>query len=118
MHLTALVERPDHVCCRYRLAAFRPFLERAGHYLELMPWPRRWFSRLRLGRVLRHADAVIVQRRLLPSLPLHLLRCASRFLLFDLDDAVFLRDSYAARGLHSARRLQRFAAMAETADVV
>ena len=41
VHLTALVESPDHVCCRYRLAAFRPFLERAGHTLELVALPRR-----------------------------------------------------------------------------
>ena len=35
MQLTALVESVDHVCCRYRLAAFGPALERAGHALEL-----------------------------------------------------------------------------------
>ena len=29
MDLVALVKDPDHVCCRYRLEAFRPFLERA-----------------------------------------------------------------------------------------
>ena len=45
MHLTALVEHPGHVCCRYRLLAFRPFLETAGHTLELRPLPRRWWSR-------------------------------------------------------------------------
>ncbi len=41
MRLTALVEGQGHVCCRYRLAAFRPFLEAAGHSLNLRPWPRR-----------------------------------------------------------------------------
>ena len=31
MHLLALVDGPDHVCCRYRVSAFRPCLENAGH---------------------------------------------------------------------------------------
>lgn len=115
LHLTALVDHPDHVCCRYRLAAFRPLL--AGHSLELRAWPRHWWSWLGLARDLRGADAVIVQRRLLAGWQLTLLRRARR-LLFDFDDAVFLRDSYAPKGLHSGRRCRRFAAMMRAADAV
>jgi glycosyltransferase involved in cell wall biosynthesis len=114
----ALVESPDHVCCRYRLAAFRPHLEAAGHSLDLRPWPRRWWSRVRLGRTLRGADVVILQRKLLPVWLLYLLRCAAPRLVFDFDDAVFLRDSYSPKGLHSAARLHRFMATVETADAV
>jgi glycosyltransferase involved in cell wall biosynthesis len=114
----ALVESPDHVCCRYRVAAFRPHLESAGHSLDLRPWPRRWWSRLRLGRALRGADVVILQRKLLPLWLLYLLRCAAPRLVFDFDDAVYLRDSYSPKGLHSAGRLHRFMATVETADAV
>jgi glycosyltransferase involved in cell wall biosynthesis len=118
VHLTALVESAEHVCCRYRVTAFRPFLERAGHALELCPWPSSWWGRLRLPGRLRHADAVLVQRRLLPGWQLGLLRRAARGLLFDFDDAVFLRDSYSPRGLHSRSRLRRFAGMVRAADAV
>jgi glycosyltransferase involved in cell wall biosynthesis len=118
VHLTALVESPDHVCCRYRLAAFRPWLEQAGHRLELRPFPRSWWSRLRLGHDLRHADAVILQRKLLPVWQLGLLRRSVRYLLFDFDDAVFLRDSYAAKGMHSSRNQRRFTAVARAADII
>jgi glycosyltransferase involved in cell wall biosynthesis len=118
VHLTALVESPDHVCCRYRLAAFRPGLEQAGHRLDLRPFPRSWWSRLRLGHDLRDADAVILQRKLLPPWQLHLLRRSVRFLLFDFDDAVFLRDSYAAKGMHSSRNQRRFTAVARAADII
>jgi glycosyltransferase involved in cell wall biosynthesis len=114
----ALVESPDHVCCRYRIAAFRPYLEAAGHRLELRPWPKRWWSRLRLGRALHDADVVILQRKLLPVWLLYLLRCAAPRLIFDFDDAVFLRDSYSPKGLHSASRLHRFMATVETADAI
>ncbi len=117
MHWIALVDHPEHVCCRYRLAAFRPFLEQAGHTLELVTMPRHWFSRLRLFQHLRGAN-VIVQRRLLAGWQRSLLRRAARRLLFDFDDAMFLRDSYAARGLQDRRRLRRFAGMVRCADAV
>jgi glycosyltransferase involved in cell wall biosynthesis len=118
VHLIALVDSPEHVCCRYRVEAFRPFLERAGHSLELYPWPRSWWRRFRLPHDLRHADAVLVQRRLLSGWELARLRRAAPLLLFDFDDAVFLRDSYSPRGLHSTGRLRRFAATVRAADAV
>jgi glycosyltransferase involved in cell wall biosynthesis len=117
MHWTALVDQPEHVCCRYRLAAFRPFLEQAGHTLELVTMPRHWWSRLGLFHRLRGAN-VIVQRRLLAGWQRTMLRRAAQWVLFDFDDAVFLRDSYAVRGLHDRRRLRRFAGMVRCADAV
>ncbi len=118
MRVTALVDSPGHVCCRYRLAAFRPFLEAPGHHLDLLALPTNPWGWFRLGRDLRAADAVILQRRLLPGWRLRMLRRAARILLYDFDDAVFLRDSFAPKGLHSARRLGRFAAIVRQADIV
>jgi glycosyltransferase involved in cell wall biosynthesis len=118
VHLTALVEEPEHVCCRYRVAAFRPYLERAGHSLELRPRPRRWCEWFRSARELRDADAILLQRRLLQRWQLWLIRRAAGRLLFDFDDAVFFRDSYSSRGIHSAGRLRSFAAVVRAADAV
>jgi glycosyltransferase involved in cell wall biosynthesis len=117
VHWTALVESPEHVCCRYRLTAFRPLLERAGHTLTLRTLPHGWLARVRLFRELRGAG-VVFQRRLLPGWQLALLRRSARLLLFDFDDAVFLRDSYSPRGLHHPGRLRRFAATARACDAV
>ena len=117
MHLVGLVEAPAHVCCRYRLAAFRPHLEETGHTLELTALPSGWWSRARLFQSLRGAD-VVLQRKLLPGWQLAMLRRSARRLLFDFDDAVFLRDSYAPRGLHDAGRMRRFVATVRACDVV
>lgn len=118
MRLTALVESAQHVCCRYRLAAFGPHLRQAGHDLAIEPLPSHSWSWLRLRQTLRAADAVILQRKLLQRWQLTLLRRAARYLIYDLDDAVFLRDSYAPKGLHSPRRLRRFAALVQAVDAV
>jgi glycosyltransferase involved in cell wall biosynthesis len=117
MHVTALVESPEHVCCRYRIAAFRPFLEAAGHSLTVCSLPRRWWDRLRLFRDLRGAT-VVLQRRLLPIWQFMYMRRSIRRLFFDFDDAVFLRDSYSPRGLYHAGRMRRFATVVRLSDAV
>ena len=118
MRIVALVASPDHVCARYRIVAFRSFLENAGHRFTIQILPRYWLTRWSLGREAAEADVVIVQRRLLSLWQLRTLRRQVRRLVFDFDDAVFLRDSYDPRGLHCEHRQQEFAAMIRAADAV
>lgn len=118
MRVLALVDSPDHVCCRYRIRAFEPALARAGWSLSYEPLQRNPFSRLVQLAGVRHHDAVILQRRLLPQWELRILRKYARHLVFDFDDAVLLRDSYDRRGPHSRRREKRFGAVVRIADTV
>jgi glycosyltransferase involved in cell wall biosynthesis len=118
MHLVGLVKSIDHVCCRYRLAAFGPLLRDLGHQIELCPVPSSWLARFWCYRQLRRADVVIVQRRLIPAWEMNLLRGSVRKLVFDFDDAVFQRDSYSPRGADSAQREAGFARMVQAADAV
>ncbi len=105
MKLLALVESPDHVCCRYRIRAFAAALADAGWTLTCQGLERGAFFRPLQLRRAAEFDAVILQRKLLPTWQLYLLRRAARHLVFDFDDAVLYRDSYDARGLHSAGAL-------------
>jgi glycosyltransferase involved in cell wall biosynthesis len=61
---------------------------------------------------------VLVQRKLLAGWERGLLRRRAARLLFDFDDAVFLRDSYALRGSRHLGRSRRFAALVRDCDVV
>lgn len=117
MRLIGLVESEDHVCCRYRLRAFADGLASSGHTLELRPLGRG-LARWRTLGDLQAADVVILQRKLLSPWELSRLRRNARRLLFDFDDAVFLRDSYHPRGNVSGNRLRRFAATVTAADAV
>ncbi|MCI0637455.1 MAG: glycosyltransferase family 4 protein [Gemmataceae bacterium] len=122
MHVVGMVSSLDHVCARYRLAAFRPYLESAGHSLEIHSWPGRWWRHLwrnwSLWQALRRADLVVVQRRLVGRWRLRWVRAAARVLAYDFDDAIFLRHSYDPRGPYSDKRRRRFARMVQNADVV
>ena len=118
MHLVALVESENHVCCRYRLAAFRSLLAAAGHVLELRPLPRSWLAWVAARRDIARADAIILQRKLLPRIVTAFLRRQARRLIFDFDDAVWLRDSYATKGFNDPRRGRRFRAVVRAADLV
>ncbi len=104
MRLAALVDSPDHVCARYRLRAFESHLVAAGHTLQLHALPHSWWDRLTLARLVRDADVVILQRKLLSRPELSLLTRRVRRLWFDFDDAVWMRDSYATKGFASSKR--------------
>lgn len=118
MNVVALVESESHVCCRYRVAAFRPALAEAGFSLTLRSLPRSLWGRVQLYRSLRSADAVVLQRRLLPGFELALLRRWARRLVFDFDDAIWLRDSYSPKGFASRKRSRRFRETVRAADLV
>lgn len=118
MRLAALVKDPEHVCARYRLSAFQRRLAAMGHTLDYTPWAGSWTSTVAARNRLREADAVVVQRSLLAGAHWHLVRRFSDRLIFDFDDAVFCRDSYARQGTACAYKLRRFRRVARTADAV
>jgi glycosyltransferase involved in cell wall biosynthesis len=118
MKLLALVESPDHVCCRYRIRAFASFLSAAGTSVTYQGFDQGALLRpFRLRRA-KHYDAVILQRKLLPGWQLRALRRYSDYLVYDFDDAVKFRDSYDERGPQSHWRSRRFAQTVREVDTV
>ncbi len=118
MNLVALVDSESHVCVRYRLLAFRDVLKAAGYTLELLELPQSAWGRIRLYCSLPGADAVILQRRLLSWTETRILRRAVKVLIFDFDDAVWMRDSYSTKGFDNLKRSRRFRGIMRAANAV
>jgi glycosyltransferase involved in cell wall biosynthesis len=118
MRAVGLMERPDHVCCRYRLRAYVPELESRGWRVELRPLMSSLLERLYTLRDDQTADVVLMQRKLLDGFRLRLLRYNARNLVFDFDDAVLYRDSYASKGPLCPRRAGRFRRIVQMSDAV
>lgn len=114
----ALIEAPSHVSARYRIAAFVPALRNVGCSLSFAVIPRQALKRLLLFSKLRAFDAVLLQRRLLPSYQLIYLRLNARRLIFDFDDLVLCHDSYDSRGIISVQRERQFRMLMSAADEV
>lgn len=108
MNLVALVHSDLHVCVRYRLLAFRDVLKSAGYSLILQELPRAALDRMRVYRTMGDVDAVILQRNLLSLPELLVLRLSAKKLIFDFDDAIWMRDSYNPRGFYSSKQEYRF----------
>ena len=118
MKVLALIERPNHVCYRYRIEAFAWALREQGLMLEAAPLGRSTLGRIGQFRRVRRAGVVILQRKLLPLWQLYILRQSARCLIYDVDDAVFHRDSYSRKPPHSRTRFARFWATVYAADAV
>ncbi len=118
MNLLALVENLENPCCRYRVRPFGPALGDRGIRLEIAdlarsPW-RRVGQLVEAGR----ADGVLLQRKLLPLWQLVLLRRRAKRLIYDIDDALFQRDSFHPKGPESWQRTFGFWATVYASDAV
>ena len=104
----------DSASTRYRAFVYFPYLHQAGWQPEHLTAAQGPLQRLKLLRRARRADVVVIIRRTLSPLFLGLLRRAARRLVFDFDDAIFVRSS----GRPSRRREQGFRRTMAVCDAV
>jgi len=117
MKIACLAASLDHVSLRYRTGQYIPRLEQEGIAVEIMEIPSGFAERVRLFGRLGRYDLVLLHRRLFNLPNFFLLRRAARKLVFDLDDAVFLKDS--RQGARPSRTLKtRFRRTVRAADRV
>ena len=115
--LLALTEGADNVCYRYRVDAFREVLAERNWELRFLPHAHSALGFMRQLPRIAQADVVLLQRRLLDFWKRSLLRRSARILVYDVDDAVFQRDSNTLKPAASRRRWRGFQGMLEAADL-
>lgn len=104
----------DSASTRYRAFVYYRYLEEAGWQTRHLTTAHGPMARLNILRAARRADVVVIIRRTLSPLFLRLLRGASRRLVFDFDDAIFVRSN----GLPSKRRQRGFRRTMAVCDAV
>ena len=96
MKILALIESADHVCYRYRFNALAWALAQEGLLLEALPI-QKGLGRISTLLAGSRAEIVILQRKLLPAWQLAILRRNAKCLVYDIDDALFRRDTFHAK---------------------
>ena len=117
MKILALIESTDHVCYRYRLNALAWALAQEGLLLEALPI-QKGLGRISTLLAGHRAEIVVLQRKLLPAWQLSVLRRSAKCLVYDIDDALFRRDTFTQKQQQSHCRLSRFCNIVRVADAV
>lgn len=94
-----------------------PVLNSTGLNITVEQYPVSLKKKLDLYRILHRFDAVVLQKKLLSFPDFKLLRMFSKRIVYDFDDAVYIRDDQATEPV-SRTRLARFSRTVANADLV
>lgn len=99
---------------RYRVFPLATRLTEMGHDIEMCSSEFSLGNRFNILNLSRNSDVVIIQRKIFGAFYFRLLRSCSSKLIFDLDDAIFLRSD----GTPSLRRMEGFERTLRACDAV
>jgi glycosyltransferase involved in cell wall biosynthesis len=116
--LHAIAKGLDVPSSRIRIHQMAPHLARHGIDLVVSPFPKTFTERRRLLARLGDADVVMVHKELPTLLESLWLRRIKQPLVFDFDDAVFLRKRLRKGTYFSHHRMRRFRRMLSIYDAV
>jgi glycosyltransferase involved in cell wall biosynthesis len=99
---------------RYRIQPIYERLAKAGHQVEFVSTELGLLPKLNLVRRSNQYDLVFIQRKLFPAWFVRSLKRRAGRLVFDFDDAIFLKSS----GESSPSRYRKFQATCQAADLI
>lgn len=114
MRIACLVSQLNRPSYRFRIEQMRPHFAERGHTLTPVVLPKSGWKRLRTFAQVAEYDIVLVQQHTFGLVNHAALEWYARKLVYDVDDAVFLRRS----GQPGLRRVKRFERMIRSADLV
>ena len=114
MKILFLTTGEDAPSFRFRIGQMLPFFEEQGHVCVVNHLPKHIWSRLIYFSRLDMFDAILLQRSLLSSMELSLLKKRANHLFYDIDDAVMFNSDGQSRWKRS-RRFQNTMRMVDVA---
>jgi glycosyltransferase involved in cell wall biosynthesis len=102
---------------RVRVLNLVPELVRHGFTVTTIPYPKSFSDKFSIISNMRNYDVVFLQKKLLTMVEYYWLRHFSKLLIFDFDDAIYIKDDNAAESF-SRTRLKRFKHVVKNADLV
>jgi len=104
MKFLFIAKKNNNPSTRYRVLPLATRLREMGHDVNICSSEFSFGNRINILNLARTSDVVVIQRKLFGAVYFRLLRAYSSKLIFDLDDAIFLRSD----GTPSQRRMDGF----------
>jgi len=107
-----LIQHPQMPSSRVRVLNLLPHLK--GLEFKVVPYPQKIWERFKVFKSLRNFDLVFLQKKMPTVFESFLLRKCSKTLVFDFDDAIYVRHD----GKDSFTRKARFESIVKRSDLV
>ncbi len=117
MNVLFLIQDYEMPSSRVRVLNLLPALRERGFNYDVIPYPKGLINKIRIFKTLKNYDVVFLQKKLPSPFEAVLLRKFSRTLLFDFDDAIYVRHD-SNEDIESSSRMIKFKAIISRADIV
>lgn len=112
-----IIQDPELPSSRVRVLNLLPELEKQGIKSTVLTYPKGSRDRLKVIREARNYDLVVLQKKLLPPVFITLLSWTSQRLVFDFDDAIYIRHDSKEK-MVSSSRMSKFIRTVRRSDLV
>lgn len=117
MRVLFLVQGMEVAASRYRVLQYLPFLKEHGVEPTVLPFPKGFFDKIRVFKMIRHYDILFIQRKRFSFPWLQYIRMNAKQIVFDFDDSIMNRNSKANRP-ESKTRARKFGKMVTSSDYI
>lgn len=117
MNILFLIQDYDMPSSRVRVLNILPELKKKGINYDVISYPKRLVDKIKIFRILKKYDVVFLQKKLPVIFDSMILNRFSRILVFDFDDAIYLRHD-SSENIKSGSRYLKFRAIVKRAGLI
>ena len=121
MKVLFLIKSPKHPSARIRILEQLPYLKNAGFECRAEVIPRNPFLRHLLFKSAKNYSVVVLQKQLISKRDLLFLRNHSKKLIYDFDDAIYMKHAFSAEEAkknQNYKNINKFKDIIQTVDFI